>query len=112
MLDSVELGEHTERVRIASPLPIGAGTGAALCNTTSLSSAGMTLEEEAVARAIALSLAETRMNTSAFATAPVVFSHYNGLHPPGTCGAIDALADVPQLRTDSPSGWCPSRHGC
>jgi hypothetical protein len=44
---------------------------------------GRTREEEDIERAIALSMQETKLNTSEFDSRPVDFFHYNGLHPPG-----------------------------
>ncbi len=42
-------------------------------------------EEDDVAKAIALSLADTSLKPSEIARMPLCFWHYNGLHPPGVC---------------------------
>ena len=48
-----------------------------------LTSQGMNAEDEDIAKAIALSMVETKNGPSKFYEFPVDFWHYNGLHPPG-----------------------------
>ena len=56
--------------------------------------AGRTREEEEIERAIALSLQETKLDTSVYGARSVDFFHYNGLHPPGFQHSFSSISPL------------------